>query len=88
MVGVIQKEQTEQQILEYMDELEFLAETAGVKTVKRYTQKMAQPDSKTFIGKGKLEEVVMRALQKDATVLVFEVARQRSAGTGTQPVGG
>ena len=57
LVGIIQKDQTEQQVMEYMDELEFLAETAGVKTVKRFTQKMARPDSKTFLGKGKLEEI-------------------------------
>jgi GTPase len=57
LVGLVQKEQTEQQVIEYMDELEFLAETAGVKTIKRYTQKMAHPDSKTFLGKGKLEEI-------------------------------
>ncbi|MEO6670007.1 MAG: GTPase HflX [Ferruginibacter sp.] len=57
LVGLVQKEQTEQQVIEYMDELEFLAETAGVKTIKRYTQKLAHPDSKTFLGKGKLEEI-------------------------------
>ncbi|MEO8771533.1 MAG: GTPase HflX [Ferruginibacter sp.] len=57
LVGLVQKEQTEQQVIEYMDELEFLAETADVKTIKRYTQKMAHPDSKTFLGKGKIEEI-------------------------------
>ena len=50
-------ELNQQQVIEYMDELEFLAETAGVKTIKRFTQKMAHPDSKTFLGKGKLEEI-------------------------------
>jgi len=57
LVGLIQKDQTEQQVMEYLDELAFLAETAGAKSVKRYTQKMAHPDSKTFLGKGKLEEI-------------------------------
>lgn len=57
LVGLIQKEQTEQQVMEYLDELAFLAETAGAKSVKRFTQKMAHPDSKTFLGKGKLEEI-------------------------------
>ena len=57
LIGIIQKDQTEQQVIEYMDELEFLAETAGVKTIKRFTQKMQRPDSKTFLGKGKLEEI-------------------------------
>ena len=57
LIGIIQKEQTEQQVIEYMDELEFLAETAGVKAIKRFTQKMQRPDSKTFLGQGKLEEI-------------------------------
>jgi GTP-binding protein HflX len=57
LVGLIQKDQTEQQVNEYLDELSFLAETAGAHTVKRFTQKMARPDSKTFLGKGKLEEI-------------------------------
>ncbi|MBS1743098.1 MAG: GTPase HflX [Bacteroidetes bacterium] len=57
LIGIIQKDQTEQQVNEYMDELQFLAETAGVTSVKRFTQKMAHPDSRTFVGKGKLEEI-------------------------------
>ena len=57
LVGLIQKDQTEQQVNEYLDELSFLAETAGAITAKRFTQKMARPDSKTFLGKGKLEEI-------------------------------
>lgn len=57
LVGLVQKDQVEAQVTEYLDELAFLAETAGAKTVKRFTQKMAHPDSKTFVGKGKLEEI-------------------------------
>lgn len=57
LVGIIQQGQSEALIEEYLDELEFLAETAGAETIKRFVQKMAQPDSKTFIGKGKLEEI-------------------------------
>lgn len=57
LVGLIQKDQKEQQVMEYLDELEFLAETAGVTTERRFTQKMAHPDSRTFLGKGKLEEI-------------------------------
>ena len=57
LVGLVQKEQTEQQVNEYLDELAFLAETAGARTVKRFTQKLPHPDSKTFLGKGKLEEI-------------------------------
>lgn len=57
VVGVITKDQTEAQVLEYLDELEFLAETAGAECVKRFTQKLPHPDTKTFVGKGKLEEI-------------------------------
>ncbi len=57
LVGVVQKDQTERQVVEYMDELAFLAETAGAVTVKRYLQKLSFPDGKTFVGKGKLEEI-------------------------------
>ncbi len=57
LVGLVQKDQTEQQVIEYMDELAFLAETAGAVTVKRYLQKLSFPDSRTFVGKGKLEEI-------------------------------
>ena len=57
LVGVVQGDQTEQQVTEYLDELAFLAETAGAITVKRFTQKLKHPDSKTFVGKGKLEEI-------------------------------
>ncbi len=54
LVGLIQKEQTEALATEYMEELKFLAETAGAEAVKSFTQKLAHPDSKTFVGKGKL----------------------------------
>lgn len=57
LVGLVTREQTEEQVQEYLDELEFLAETAGAETVKRFVQKLPHPDTKTFIGKGKLEEV-------------------------------
>ncbi len=57
IVGVVQKDQTEQQVKDYLDELEFLAETAGAATRKRFIQKLQHPDSRTFVGKGKLEEI-------------------------------
>lgn len=57
LIGMIKKDETEEQVLEYLAELEFLAETAGAHAVKRFTQRMAKPDSKTFLGKGKLEEI-------------------------------
>ena len=51
LVGLITKDQDEEKLKEYMDELEFLAYTAGATVEKRFTQKMSQPDSKTFVGK-------------------------------------
>jgi len=57
LVGLVHKLQTEHQLKEYLEELAFLAETAGAKAVKKFYQKLPHPDSKTFIGKGKLEEI-------------------------------
>ena len=57
LVGVVHKDQTEPQVQEYLDELAFLAETAGAVAVKRFVQKLQHPDSRTFVGKGKLEEI-------------------------------
>ncbi len=57
LVAVMQQDQTEQQVSEYLEELAFLAETAGAVTQRKFMQKLAHPDSKTFVGKGKLEEI-------------------------------
>ena len=57
LVGLITKEQDEDKTKEYLDELEFLADTAGAVTVKRFTQKVAGASSVTYVGKGKLQEI-------------------------------
>ncbi len=57
LVGLVTKDQDEAKTKEYLDELEFLADTAGAVTVRRFTQKMAGPSSVTYIGSGKLEEI-------------------------------
>ncbi len=73
LVGLVQPDQTEQQVNEYMDELSFLAETAGAVTVKRFTQKLKHPDSKTFVGKGKLTQIKDFILLKgDITLVIFD----------------
>lgn len=72
LVGVIHKDQTEQQVKEYLDELAFLASTAGAVTVKIFTQRLQHPDSKTYIGKGKLEEIRTYASNKEISVLIFD----------------
>ncbi len=73
LVGLVQNEQTETQVNEWLDELAFLAETAGAKTIKRYTQKLKHPDTKTFVGKGKLEEIKNFILLKgDISLVIFD----------------
>lgn len=73
LVGLVTKEQTEQQVNEYLDELAFLAETAGATTLKRFTQKLPHPDSKTFVGKGKLEQIKQFILLKgNINIVIFD----------------
>jgi GTP-binding protein HflX len=72
LVSVIQKDQTEAQVDEYLDELAFLAETAGAKTLKSFKQRLPHPDSRTFVGKGKLEEIKQYVAQKDIDVVIFD----------------
>lgn len=72
LVGMVQKDQTEVQLQEYLDELAFLAETAGAITVKRFTQKLPHPDSRTFVGKGKLEEITAYVKLKDIQIVIFD----------------
>jgi len=71
LVGLVYKEQTEPMVNEYLDELTFLAETAGAKAVKRFTQKLPHPDSKIFVGKGKLEEIRQYIILKGNINLVI-----------------
>lgn len=72
LVALVQKDQTEAQVIEYLDELAFLAETAGAVTVKRFTQKLPHPDSRHFVGKGKLEEIRQYIQGKDIKVVIFD----------------
>jgi GTPase len=72
LVGLVQKDQTDEQVQEYMEELSFLAETAGAVTMKRFTQKLQHPDSKTFVGKGKLEEIKTYITLKEIQVVIFD----------------
>ena len=72
LVGVVTKEQTDTQVHEYLDELAFLAETAGAVTVKRFVQKLQHPDTRTFVGKGKLEEIRKYVKDKDVRVVIFD----------------
>ena len=73
LVGVVTSDQTEQQLNEYLDELAFLSATAGVIAVKRFTQKLAHPDPRSFVGKGKLEEIKKYvSLNREVEIVVFD----------------
>lgn len=73
LIGVITKDEDEAQVMEYLDELDFLANTAGAITKKVFTQKMPHPNVKTFVGSGKLEEIreyIER--NEDITLAIFD----------------
>ncbi|MCY7409336.1 MAG: GTPase HflX [Chitinophagales bacterium] len=72
LVGVIHKDQKEEHINEYLDELAFLAETAGAHTIKRFTQRLNAPDSKTYIGSGKVEEIKAYVELKKVDLVIFD----------------
>jgi len=72
LIGLITKTQTEAQANEYLTELAFLAETAGAETAKIFIQKLQRPDSKTFVGKGKLEEIRDYVHAKGINIAIFD----------------
>ena len=72
LVGLIQKDQTEEQVNEYLDELAFLSETAGAIAVKMFKQRLQHPDSRTFVGKGKLEEIRDYVRSKNINLVIFD----------------
>lgn len=72
LVSVLQPDQTEALANEYLDELAFLAETAGAKTVKRFIQRLPNPDSRTFVGKGKLDEIRQYIAGRQVDLLIFD----------------
>ena len=72
LVGIIHGTITEDQAAEYLDELEFLAETAGALTVQKFTQKLPYPNPKTFVGKGKLTEIHEFIVSNDIEVVIFD----------------
>ncbi|HEY6161359.1 MAG TPA: GTPase HflX [Bacteroidia bacterium] len=72
LIGLINRQQDEELLSEYLDELAFLAETAGIVTVKRFTQKLEKPDVRTFVGKGKLEEIKKFVEENQINVVIFD----------------
>ncbi len=72
LVGLITPAQGEAKVQEYLDELAFLADTAGAVTVRKFTQKMNGPDSRTFVGKGKLEEIREFVEDNEIGMVIFD----------------
>jgi len=75
IVGLINQHQDEKQAMEYLDELEFLADTAGAVVLKKFTQKLDTPNQATFVGPGKLEEIgnYMKAVEADTVIFDDEL---------------
>jgi GTP-binding protein HflX len=82
LIGLVTDEQDAAKVTEYLDELEFLATTADIRTVKRFTQKLHRPDGRTYVGSGKLNEVKawMEANGGDSVIFDDELtpAQQRN----------
>lgn len=72
LVGLLQQGQSEVLVNEYLDELSFLAETAGATAIKRFYQRLDRPDSKTFLGTGKLEEIKKYIVEKEVELVIFD----------------
>lgn len=72
LIGLIHREYTEQDIQDHLDELAFLAETAGAKAKKRFVQRLASPNSKTFVGSGKLEEIAEYVENNNIDLVIFD----------------
>jgi len=72
LVGVIMPHETEEQTREYLEELQFLVETAGAETVKTFTQKLQRPDRATFVGSGRLEDIKAFVTEEEIDIVVFD----------------
>ena len=72
IVGISTPEVTSDQVIEYLDELEFLTETAGAEVIKRFTQNLTSQNPKTFIGSGKLTEVGLFVKENNVGLVIFD----------------
>jgi len=72
LVGLITKDQTDEQAKEYLEELEFLAETAGAQTIKQFVQRLKHPDVRTFVGSGKLQEINEYVQEHEIDMVIFD----------------
>ncbi|MCT4638147.1 MAG: GTPase HflX [Bacteroidales bacterium] len=72
LVGVATQDQKDEEVKEYLDELEFLADTAGATVAKRFIQKIDTPNPKTFVGSGKLEEIKCFVIENEINAVIFD----------------
>ncbi|MDE5608002.1 MAG: GTPase HflX [Muribaculaceae bacterium] len=72
LVGLVTRDQSEEKVNEYLDELAFLADTAGAVTVKRFIQKLDYPNPRTFVGKGKLDEIKAYIEENEIGMVIFD----------------
>lgn len=72
LVGLVTPQQSEARVQEYLDELAFLADTAGAHTVARFTQKLDYPNPRTFVGKGKLDEIKAYVEANEVGMVIFD----------------
>jgi GTP-binding protein HflX len=72
LVGVITANETDERAKEYLEELQFLVDTAGAKTEKIFTQKLAQTDRRTFVGSGRLEDIKAYVKEEEIDIVVFD----------------
>ncbi len=72
LIGIMNREQNEEKVTEYLDELEFLTFTAGGEVMERFVQRMDPPDPKTFIGSGKMNEVEKFVKENDIGSVIFD----------------
>ncbi|WP_396144801.1 GTPase HflX [Flavobacterium sp.] len=72
IVGIVTQNQSEEKLIEYLDELEFLTYTAGGEVIKRFWQKMDKPNPKTFLGTGKIEEIHHFVKSNDVSTIIFD----------------
>ncbi len=72
LVGIITQRQPEEKLNEYLNELEFLAHTAGAKVLNRFTQRMDKPDVRTFVGSGKLQQIIQYVQDNEIDIIIFD----------------
>ena len=72
LVGIVYPGQEESEVIDYLEELAFLTETAGAVPIKRFIQKLDAPNPKTFIGTGKIEEIALFVKENKIDIAIFD----------------